>query len=91
MPSQFPQFYDLEVVDVSTSDFIPSKQDGVASAIHCTSSGTAYVDAVGFGGTGADPNGATDVPLVMSAGDTIQIAIVRVRKASTSGSYVVAY
>jgi hypothetical protein len=89
------QFFDAETIDVSSTDWVPSKQGGVTSGINCRTSGTLYVNCVGFG-SAAFPGapggqGGTNVPITMVAGETIQLAIVKALHASSTGTYTAVY
>lgn len=89
------QYFDAETVDVSSVDWVPTKGNGVTSGINCRTSGTLYVDCVGFG-SAAFPGtpggqGGKNVPITMVAGEVIQLAIVKAYHASSTGTYTAVY
>ena len=69
---------------VYTSNWTPTAPRTVLTAIQCVAAGTVYVD---FLGTRPGVPGATNQGIVMVTGQFIEAAIIKVRSASTSGTF----
>ena len=76
---------DLEVVNYG-SDYVPSKNGGVANSLKCTAAGTVILDTYGLGGKAGVP-GSTNVSVPMIAGEILPCVFVKIHSGST-GSYV---
>lgn len=85
-------FADAEAVNIASVDWVPTKA-AFTSALNCTSTGTVYVDMLGFGSSafGTENTGSSNIPIAMIAGETLNIAVVKVHKTSTTGAYTALY
>lgn len=76
---------DAEAVSYG-SNYVPSRNGGIANALLCTGAGTVVLDTYGLGGTLGVP-GNTSLSIPMVAGQLLPLIFVKIHSSST-GSYV---
>jgi hypothetical protein len=76
---------DAEAV-VYSSNYVPSRNGGIANALVCTAAGTVVLDTYGLGGSQGVP-GNSSLSIAMIAGQVLPLVFVKIHSSST-GSYV---
>lgn len=87
--SMVGQYYDAEAVVLSSTDWVPTLTGkSFARGLFCSAAGgNPIVDCLGIGGSG----GATSVTFTMVVGTVLQLAVTKVHKTGTTGTYVALY
>lgn len=83
------EIFDFETVNTASTDWVPTKSAGVTAAIMCITAGTPTVDMLGV--NGQSPTVNTAWPLALAPGQILQIAVTKIRKTGTTGTYLALY
>jgi hypothetical protein len=82
------QIFDFEAVSTASTDWVPTKA-GATMAIMCITAGTPTMDMLGI--NASSPTLNTAWPLAMTAGQVLQIAVTKIHKTGTTGTYLALY
>ena len=81
-------YADLESVNVSVADWVPTAPRTRTTALLCTGAGLAYVDMLG---AQTGQTGAVNFAVSFAVNQIIELAVLKVHKTGTTGTFIALY